>query len=237
MGNGLPRVALWALVVLLLAGSLASVAGAQAGPTPTYTLFGTAEQPNSTPVPAGVTVDLISAATHAVFTAQTTTGGGFSFSSAAGSNAGALSPGWWGVSIPAQAHVKSTGGTSYAVIPSSQETQFYWLSSSNLTTSPFRVSITGVAALPYTQTILGNVTLGATGKTMAGVGVQLIDPTINNFVIANNTTSSAGFYTLQIPSGRWVLESVAPGSPDATTGQGLFNYTPVTPASRSVPPP
>ncbi len=238
MGIGLPRVALWGLVVLMLAGSLASVVGAQAASTPTYTLIGSAEQPNSTPVPAGVTVDLISSGSHSTYTAQTTGNSGtFSFSNSAGGNTGGnLAPGWWGLYVPPQAHVKASGCNPCVILPAQQNPQFSYLSASNLTSISYRASITGVTALPYTQMIHGNVTLASSGKRVAGAAVQLIDPSFENFVIANNTTSSTGYYTLSIPSGNFVLQTIAPGAPNVGTGQGLYNYTPVTPTTTTVDP-
>lgn len=238
MGIGLPRVALWALVVLMLAGGLASVVGAQAASSPTYTLLGSAEQPNSTPVPAGVTVDLISAGSHAVYTTQTAgNSGSFSFSNSAGGNTGgSLAPGWWGLYVPPQAHVKATGCNPCVILPGDQNPQYSYLSASNLTSLSYRASLTGITALPYTQTIHGNVTLASNGQKVSGAQVELIDPTFDNFVIANNTTSSSGYYTLEIPSGNFVLETFNPGSPNPSTGQGLFNYTPVSPSTTTVNP-
>ena len=65
MGKWVPRAALMAIVVLLLASSLAGIGQATASPTPTYTLLGYVEGPggaSALPVPAGVTVVLTSSA-------------------------------------------------------------------------------------------------------------------------------------------------------------------------------
>src|ERR1700683_2052564 len=121
MGERLPRVAVWGLLVLVLASVLATVPGALATSTPTYSLLGYVDQPTGLPVVSGVAVDLISGATHQVYTTTTLVGtsGGFNFSSA--SNAAAMRPGWWGLWVPPQAHVKPTGSaTSYAILPASQ---------------------------------------------------------------------------------------------------------------------
>src|SRR5215472_12573088 len=124
MGDRPPRAALWGLVVLVLAGALASVPGALAASTPTYTLLGYAQQPgglSAPPVPSGVTVDLISSATHQVYQTKTLAGtsGQFNFSSSG--NAPALQPGWWGTWVPPQAHV-AVGGSSVpdAILPQNQ---------------------------------------------------------------------------------------------------------------------
>lgn len=230
MGNGVTRVALWALVVLLLAGSLAAVAMAQAGSPPNYTLLGYVEQPNSAPVPTGVTVDLISSGTHQSFETETSTSSGqFSFSSTG--NAPALSPGWWGLRVPPQAHVPLLGG-QWAVLPQSQGVQYFQLNGSQLTTNA-PVTLTGVTLDQYSATLTGNVSLN--GRPIGGASVQLLDPSYNGFVLANNTTVSVktntthvGEFSLSVPTGSFVLETSIAGSPP------LYNYTAVTIGSGTV---
>ncbi len=238
MGNGLPRVALWALAFVMLASTLASLSGAQAASTPNYTLLGYVSQaggPNAPPVPAGVTVDLISAASHQTYTTTTaTSGGSFSFGSA--NTAGTLAPGWWGVWIPPQAHANLYGCKPCAVLPSDQNPQYYWENSTSLTTqstSANPVSISGVTLLPYNATIWGNATF--LGSPVAGATVSVLDPTFNGFVLANNTTVSqatnttvVGEFSLSVPFGTWVLQTMVPGSPN------YFNTVQVTVSSTHV---
>ena len=225
MGNAHHGVALWALVVLMLVGVLASVAGARADLTPNYSLVGYVEQPNSIPVPQGVTVDLISSATHQVYATTTSTSSGlFSFTNTAGGNTGgALAPGWWGLWVPPQAHLKLTGCNPCAILPGTQNPQYYWENSTTLTNGASNpVYLTNVQRLPYDSTLVGNVTWNGTGKPVSGASVELLAPTYNGFVLANNTTTTNGYYTLNVPSGTWVLATSASGSPDQ------FNYTTVT---------
>ncbi len=221
MVNGLPRAALWALVVLVLAGSLASMPGVRAA-GPTYTLMGYVDQAGGgspPPVPAGVTVNLISSATHQVYSTSTASlSGQYSFTGA--NTAGALSPGWWGVWVPPQAHARLYGCNPCAVLPQNPNPQYYWESSSALTNPTANpVTVTGVALAPYNATIWGNVTYN--GHAAGGALVQLLDPTINGFLYANNTTVAkatnttvVGEYSLSVPYGTWVLETIVPGNPN-----------------------
>ncbi|HLY76613.1 MAG TPA: hypothetical protein VKT21_01855, partial [Thermoplasmata archaeon] len=222
MGNALARVPLLALTFVLLAATLASLPGAQAGSTPNYTLLGYVDQAGGVappPVPAGVTVDLISSASHQTYTTTTATASGqFSFN-AANTNS-ALSPGWWGVWVPPQSKV-SLFGKPYAVLPQNQNPQYYWENSTSLTTQTTKanpVTITGVTILPYNGTIWGNATYQ--GQPVGGATVELLDPTFNGFVLSSNTTDSTatnttvvGEYSLTAPWGTWVLETIVPGSP------------------------
>jgi hypothetical protein len=231
MGERLPRVALWSLVVLVLVGTLASVPGAFATSTPTYTLLGYVQQPGGSsapPAPTGVQVDLISAATHAVYSTKTLAGtaGGFNFTSTG--DAPALEPGWWGTWVPPQAHV-TVGGSSIpdVILPENQSPTYQYENVSDLTTTNYQVTVTGVQALPYQSTIWGNVTYN--GRGAAGAAVQLLDPAYNGFVISNNTTvvqntntTVVGEFSISVPYGTWVLQTTIPGSP------AYVNYTQVT---------
>ena len=89
MANGLTRVALWALVFIVLASTLATIPGAQAGSQPN-TLLGYVKQAGGSlapPVPAGVTVDLVDSATHATYSTSTSTSSGeFNFTDATTGN-------------------------------------------------------------------------------------------------------------------------------------------------------
>ncbi len=222
MGNALSRVPLLALTFVLLAATLASLAGAQAGSTPNYTLLGYAEQAGGIappPVPAGVTVDLISSASHQTYTTTTASASGqFSFTSA--NTGGTLAPGWWGVWVPPQAKVPLFG-KPYAVLPANQNPQYYWENSTSLatqSTSANPVTISGVTLVPYNATIWGNATYQ--GAPVGGATVELLDPTFNGFVLSTNTTVATatnttvvGEFSLQVPWGTWVLETIVPGSP------------------------
>ncbi|HEY6237626.1 MAG TPA: PKD domain-containing protein, partial [Thermoplasmata archaeon] len=224
MRNALPRVALWAVTLVMLAATLASLPGAMAAPTPTYTLLGYVDQaggPSPPPVPVGVTVDLISSATHQTYSTTTTSASGqFSFGS--GNTGGTLAPGWWGLWVPPQAHVNLYGCMPCAVLPLSQNPQYYWENSTSLTTqstSANPVTITGVTLSPYNATIWGNASY--LGHPVAGATVELLAPTFNGFVLAQNTTVATatnttvvGEYSLSVPWGTWVLETIVPGSPN-----------------------
>jgi hypothetical protein len=224
MGNGLTRVVLWALAFLVLANVLASIPGAQAGSTPNYTLLGYVTQAggaSAPPVPSGVTVDLISSASSQTYTTTTQSAGG-SFSFNAANTGSTLAPGWWGVWVPPQAHASVYGCKPCAVLPSEQNPQYYWENSTSLTTQTTAdnpVSVSGVTLTPYNATIWGNATF--LGAPVAGASVQLLDPTFNGLVLANNTTVSqatnttvVGEFSLIVPFGTWVLQTTVAGSPN-----------------------
>ncbi|MCI4321358.1 MAG: PKD domain-containing protein [Thermoplasmata archaeon] len=180
------------------------------------------------PVPSGVTVDLISSATHQVFqsTILPASSGQFNFSSAG--NAPGLQPGWWGTWVPPQAHVKVGGSsTPDAILPAGQSPTYQYENVTDLTTPNYQVTLSGVQVVPYTSTIWGNVTYN--GRAAGGAAVQLLDPVFNGFVLANNTTNSVktnttviGEYSLSVPLGTWVLQTTVPGSPS------YVNYSEVT---------
>lgn len=242
MGTALSRAPLLVLTFVLLAATLASLPGAQAGSTPNYTLLGYVEQAGGAsppPVPAGVTVDLISSASHQTYATQTATASGqFSFNAA--NTGGTLAPGWWGVWVPPQAKV-SLFNKPYAILPQNQNPQYYWESSTSLatqSTSANPVTITGVTILPYNATIWGNATYQ--GQPVGGATVELLDPTFNGFVLSSNTTvatatntTSVGEFSLSAPWGTWVLETIVPGSPphysmvQVTVAAGTVTSNPV----------
>jgi hypothetical protein len=235
MGIGLPRTALWALVLMMVTTSFVIVPGARASPTTNYTLQGYVDQPGGIPVPAGVTVELISSGTHQIYkTTTTANSGGFSFTNfpSGGNTGGALGPGWWGVWVPPQAGLKLTGCSPCAILPGDQNPTYYNESIANLTSATYQVGVAGVSRLPYDSTLLGNATWGSTGKPAAGATVQLLSPRYAGFVLANNTTTTAGFYTLPVPSGSWVLETTASGSPN----QFSLNNTTVATQTKTVNP-
>jgi hypothetical protein len=237
MGIGLWRGALWALVVVVLASTLVTIPGARAAAPPNILLGYVYQSGGATapPVPAGVTVDLISSATHQLYPTKTSSNGGaFSFTSA--NTAGTLAPGWWGIWVPPQAHVSGVYGCSpCAVLPSNQNPQYYFENLTSLqtqATSANPITVSGVTLLPYNATIWGNVTAG--GKPVGGASVELLDPTFNGFVLANNTTVATrtnttvvGEFSLQVPFGTWVLETIVPGTPN----QYAFNQVTVNAAT------
>jgi hypothetical protein len=226
LGSHVPRAALWVVVLLLLVGTLATIATAQAS-SPNYTLTGYATQPGALGVvPAGVQVDLVSRATGAVYT-TTVYGNGGQFTYNGSNTNGALSPGWWGVWIPPQGNLSVPGCkacTPFGVIPVNQNTQFWNLNATSLTTTLYPVQLMNVTKLAYTGEISGTVSYQS--KLEGGAQVQLLDPQYNNFVLANNTTSASGAYTLKVPLGVWVLKTSIPG----TLG---YNFTKVNVASPS----
>ncbi|MCI4337342.1 MAG: PKD domain-containing protein [Thermoplasmata archaeon] len=216
MGLRATRAALWALVLLLLVGGLAaSIPGAWASSTPTYTLTGWVEQPLTTaPVPAGVTVDLTSQATQTTFTALTQSSSGvasgqFTFSSSSTGNA--LTPGWWSVSVPAQARLHLVGCNPCAILPANPGPTSYLLNASALTSSSYPVYVPNVSVLPYTTQLFGNATNG--GNPAVNASVQLLAPQYSSLVLANATTNRTGSFNFSAPAGSWVLRTLVPTSP------------------------
>ena len=229
LGTHLPRAALWVVVLLLLAGTLAMVAPAQAT-SPNYTLTGYAYQPGTKGVvPAGAQVDLVSRATGAVFTTTVFGTGEFNFTTA--STGGALGPGYWGVWVPPQGNLTIAGCKTCApvgVFPVDQNTQFWDLNVSALTTTNYPVNLDNVTVESYNGEIAGTVSYD--GKGVGGAQVQLLYPKYNNFVLVNNTTTPSGAYTLKVPLGDWVLKTSLPGATPSYnfTGVDVTSATTVT---------
>jgi hypothetical protein len=208
-----PRAALWVVVLLLLAGTLATIATAQAS-SPNYTLTGYATQPNGAGVvPAGAQVDLVSRATGAVFTTTISgSGGAFSFTTA--STGGALVPGYWGLWVPAQGNISTPGCkvcNAFAVYPVNQNPQFSYISASALTTTSSPSLLQNVNVVYYTAQLTG--TVKSSGATVPGAQIQLLYPQYNNFVLASNSSLANGTYVLKVPAGSWVLRTTISGSP------------------------
>ena len=204
------KVALWGLLaMLLLSATLPLTAGASSSPT--YTLYGYVHQPSPTsPVPAGVTVDLVSSATGQTYTTTTITGGQFAFSSAG--NAPTLAPGSWGVWVPVQTNVSIPGCGPYgcAILPSGSAPQYLYQSSSNLTSGGASyVTISNVTVLQYNALVSGNVTYQ--GGAARGATVALLDPSLNNAILVSNGTTNQGTYRFEAPPGTWVLKTTYPG--------------------------
>ncbi len=236
MGNGVPRLALLAVVVLLLGSTLAGVGAAPVPASTTYTLTGYVYEPGASglqPVPEGITVDLISSTTHQTYTTTTGGSGQFNFSSGGSYAIAGFAPGWWGVVVPPQAHVSLFDGVEQAaVIPANPNPQYYDENSTDLTTiKAAPVTIHGVEVDVYNATIAGNVTND--GNKQPGATVQLLAPQYDGFVLGSNTTDAVtntsrpvptykGYYSLNAPYGTWILETSYPGSPTR------YNYTTVT---------
>lgn len=232
MGTHRPRAALWVVLLLLLAGTLATIATAQAS-SPNYTLTGYAKQPGALGVvPAGAQVDLVSRATGAVFS-TTVFGNGGQFNFTTSSTSGALAPGYWGVWVPPQGNLSVPGCkfcAPFGVFPAEQNTQFSYVNATALTTTTYPTIVSNVNVLSYTGEISGTVSAG--GKLVGGAEVQLLDAQYNGFALVNNTTASGGAYTLKVPltpaglSG-WVLKTTLPGPSPS------YNFTSVDVTSSS----
>ncbi|HYA10464.1 MAG TPA: PKD domain-containing protein [Thermoplasmata archaeon] len=206
MQRHLYRTASWVLVVVLLASSLAAILGNASATSTTYALTGFVDQPggaNAPPVPAGVTVDLISRATGAVFT-TTVTGNGGQFTFTASGTSNALAPGYWGLYVPPAGNVSLTGCKRCGVLPQQQNPTFTFYSAAVLTNPNDTQILTNVAILPYTATLNGTVTLN--GSSVAGASVRLISPDYAGFSLISNTTNASGFYNLSVPEGTWILQ-------------------------------
>jgi hypothetical protein len=239
MGTWVPRAALSAVVVLLLAGTLAAIGSAQASTPPTYTLTGYVEGPASQPVPAGVTVNLTSSATQQSYSTTTSAGGAFSFVSAGSSaNAAGLAPGWWSISVPPQKDVSLSGRPGlYSVFPSGGASAYAFYGASQLTSS-VQHDISGVTVAADNVTVNGTVTYQ--GKAYAGATVELLSPTLNDFVVQENTTSAinnktqglhVGYYSLEAPYGNWILETIIPTFPEYYNESALAINAGTVPAS------
>jgi PKD domain len=219
----LPRATFWVVVLLLLAGSLVTLGGAQAASSPNYVLSGYATQKGGSGL-YGTVVELQSRATGQIFSTQvTSSGGAFNFTTA--STSGALVPGYWSVWVPAQANVSRGQGVNLCnpctVLPVNQTPLSLYVNTSMLTTTnypPVRLTIT---ATDYNSAVKGQV-VSTTGRAIGGATVQLLYPQFNDLSLVNNTTASNGSFYLRAPAGSWVLKTTVPG---ATT---YYNVTAVS---------
>jgi Protein of unknown function (DUF1416) len=223
----LPRATFWVAVLLLLAGSLATVGGASAASSPNYVLTGYAVNSLGHGL-VGTQVDLQSRATGQIFTTSVQGSGGL-FNFTTSSTSGALVPGYWSVWVPAQANVTYGGcAPACAVLPVDQTPLTQYFNATNLTSTLSSVSIP-ISILLYTSTIKGTVT--QSGGNVGGASVQLLDPLYNGFSFYNTTTnltgSTAGAFTMYAPPGSWVLRTTAP------VGETAFNVTQVTVPTRN----
>jgi len=225
----LPRAALWVVVLLLLAGTLATIATAQAT-TPNYTLTGFATQPNGAGVvPAGATVDLINRATDAVYTTSITgSGGQFNFTTS--STGGALVPGYWALYVPPQGNLSVVGCracNNFGVYAVNQNPVYNYYSATQLTSTSSPASVPNVNVVYYNAQLSGTVRYN--GNTVGGASIQLLNPQYNDFVLASNSSLANGTYVLKVPAGSWVLKTLVQESPP------LYNYTALTVTAFSRP--
>jgi hypothetical protein len=216
-------------VVVLLGSSLATIMAAPTPASTTYTLIGYVDQPggaSAPPVPNGVTVDLVSAATGTTYTAVTSNGGEFSFTSS--STSGSLGPGYWKLLVPTETNVSVSGCGQCAVLPQNQNPTFAYYNYSQLTSKNYSTILTDVSVFPYNATLNGTVYQG--GQPVPGVAVKLLDPDYNALVVSNTTTNVNGTYSMNVPRGHWILQSIHVSGPDTFT-----NSTPVNVSARYPP--
>lgn len=235
MPTGVQRLAFWAMLTVMLAATLASVGTVQAANSPTYNLRVYVYNANAVPVPSGVTVDLMSGATHEVYTATTGSNGLAVFTGGSNGNPGsALVPGSWGLWVPPAGNV-SLGGLIHqsAVLPANAQPTFSYYTAQNLSSRTFSTAINGVSIEQYSAVIDGIATQA--GTPAIGANVELIDPTYNGLVLNNTTTRSIGNYSMQVPYGNWTLETIQPDVPTAAYAfQNVSLTTPKTNVSITV---
>ena len=220
------RAALWALVLVLLLSPLASVTRAATPATTTYTLTGYVDQPGGVtapPVPSGVQVDLQSAATGTVYTAVTTAGGQFAFSSASG--ASALAPGYWKLWVPVETNVTLSGcsGVPCAVLPVHQNPTYQYFNASVLTNRNSSTTIANVQVLPYNATLNGTVLQN--GTYVPGATLRLLDPLFNGIALTNSTSNATGNFSIAVPFGKWVLQTTHVSGPDTFSNSSRLTIT------------
>ena len=223
------RLALMALVAVLLGSVFATASAAPTPASTTYTLTGYVDQPggaSAAPVPAGVTVDLVSAATGTVYKAVTAVGGVFSFSG--GNTGNTLGPGYWKLVVPTEANVSVTGCGKCAVLPLHQNPTFSYYTYAELTSKTFATVISDVAVYPYNATLNGTVMQGA--QTVTGVKVNLLDANFNGLILSNTTTNASGEFSLKAPFGSWLLQSIH------VSGSDTFTNTTAVTISKNLPP-
>ncbi len=218
LGNRGLRLAFWLLLVVFLTSTLMGTPLIRAA-GPNYVLVGYVTQPSGGPALPGVTVDLMSQATHTVYTTTTLPGTSGQFKFTLTNTQGALAPGWWGVWVPPQANDSLIGCTPCAVQPQNPNPVFAYQSAQSLTSSISPVEITGVGLAAYNAVLTG--TVNYLGSPYPGAIVQLLNPTYDNFALCNNTTTASGTFSLRVPMGTYVFEAIIPG-PTA-----YYNYTKV----------
>ncbi|MFY9717869.1 MAG: hypothetical protein WAK40_08090 [Thermoplasmata archaeon] len=225
----LHRAALCALVLVLFLSAIATVTAAPSPAASTYTLTGYADQPggiSAPPVPAGVTVNLVSAATGTTYKAVTAAGGVFTFTSA--STSSGLGPGYWKLVVPTETNVSVGKCTKCAVLPQDQNPAYDYFTSADLTNKEFATTISNVLVVPYNATQNGTVHQG--GLPVAGASVDLLDANYNGLVLSNTTTNASGEFTLKVPWGHWLLQSVHVSGKNTYTNTSALTIATPTPA-------
>jgi len=224
--------ALGVLTIVVLASLLGAFVGVAAASSPTYTLTGIAQTPRGAPVPIGVQVDLVSKATGAICTTTVTgtgllSGGQFKFNSSGSNACAGLQPGYWGVYVPDQTNLTLKGCAPFncAILPQNTTPTWYYQDSSQLTTQSYSILVPNVAVLPYNATLKGNVT--SSGSPEQGATVSLLAASYNGVTLVNNTTNVNGSYSIKVPFGTWVLQTIYNGYPTTS------NFTQVTISSRT----
>jgi hypothetical protein len=196
------RTATWLVAALMLASVLAGILGtASATASTTYALDGYVTEPGGVtapPVPAGVTVDLISRATGATYT-TTTTGSGGQFSFTAANTGSTLGPGYWALYVPPAGNVSLGGCSHCGVVPEQQTPVYKFYNQSVLTNANDTQILTNVAILPYVTLVTGTVDLSS--NPVSGVSVRLLSPEYGNLTLVSNTSNATGHYNLTVPEG------------------------------------
>jgi len=218
------------LAFVVLASAFAAILGTAAAASTSYQLTGFVDQPgglSAPPVPAGVTVDLASRATGAVYTTTVFgTGGQFTFTTSG--TASALAPGYWGLYVAPTANVSLSGYARAAVLPLQQVPTYRYYNATVLTNRIYAQVITNVSVLPYNASLNGTVTQN--GVPIAGATVQLLAPTYDGLVLTANVTNASGVYNLSVPFGSWVLQVTH------NSGPNLFTNTTAVKISSPRPP-
>ena len=223
------RAATWVLVVVVLASSIAAIQGVAQAASTNYVLTGYVDQPgvSAPPVPAGVTVNLVSRATGAVYSSVVTGNGGqFTFTSAGTS--GALAPGYWSVSVPTATNTSLTGCKPCAVLPTDQNPSYQYYNTTQLTNASYSTSVRGISILPYNATLNGTVLQGA--GSIQGATVRLLAPTYNNVVLVGNVTNGSGKFSMSVPFGTWVLQVTHASGPNVFSNTSAITIASRTPA-------
>ncbi len=227
MPKPVPRLAMWTMVLVLLAATLSSISPAVQAKNPSsYAIKGYVHIGTAIPVPAGVTVDLISGATHDVFSVTTGRGGNFTFTSA--ETNGELGAGYWGLWVPAAGNVSlGTSCSPCAILPAQVAPVYQYETASELTSTTAVREVNNVSLDKESVTIFGNATVA--GGPAIGADVELLAPNFNGLVLYNNTTRAVGNYSIRAPYGTWVLRTTLPGVPT-----NEFDYQQVTVNSSTV---
>jgi hypothetical protein len=195
VGRVTPRVGR-ALLVLIIVGlalsALADLPGAHAA-VPSYQIVGDVYQPNGLgPVPANVTVQLIAAGTHTVYTTKTAAGGTFAFNQ---SNTNSeLAPGWWGLWVPPQTFFGVCSAPQCSALPGASAPHDAYYSSSTLSCTTCYQTVANVAIVGFDSTAAGNVYHN--GAPVSNARVEILSPNYPDFAMQTTTTNSTGYFSV-----------------------------------------